>query len=74
MEFAKHHVLFAIQHRMQEAQQCGHMLTGRMDNALLGDCENDQRRQVEHERCVRAGGQFVQQSVLVAQDQSSWRN
>lgn len=68
MIIAEQRILVGAERRMEEAKERRHMFARGMDDALLGNGEDDQRGQVEHQCGIGAGGQFVQQTMLVAED------
>lgn len=71
MELAQSCRLLFAEHRQQERQQCGHMLAGRVHNALRGHGKYDEHNEMQHERRIGAVGELVKQTVLVAQHQLS---
>lgn len=58
------------QNGMKKPEEGSYMLARSMNNALLWNGENDQRGQMEDKGWIGAGGQFLQQTMFVAEDKS----
>lgn len=60
--------LLRSQCRLQEAENRGHVPSGRVQHTLSGNGEENQDGQVQHQRRIGTVGQLLEQTVLVAKN------